>query len=125
MEKKLKSISEELGASATIDYILGSPPVNNDYNKTELVKKFLEEILKENQFSKTERSMGGEDFGYYQTVIPGVFVKVGVRKGEEVLQVHTSKFDIDEEAIPFSVSLFSYVIVKYFNELKFQINGID
>jgi amidohydrolase len=120
MDKNLKIISEKYGTLATLDYNIGSPPVNNDFRKTELVKKYLEEILGENQFIDVERSMGGEDFGYFQTVIPGVFIKVGVRKGEEILQVHTSKFNIDEDAIPFSVSLMSFILVKYFNELNGQ-----
>ncbi len=120
MNKSLKSISEKWEVSAKLDYNVGSPPVNNDFSKTERVKKYLEVILNENQFIDVERSMGGEDFGYFQTVVPGVFIKIGVRKDEEILHVHTSKFDIDEEAIPFSVGLMSYLLVIYFNELDSQ-----
>ena len=121
MNNSLKIVSEKWGVAATLEYIIGSPPVNNDFKKTELVKKYLEEILNENQFIDVERSMGGEDFGHYQIVIPGVFIKVGVKKGEENLQVHTSKFDIDEKSIPFSVSMLSYILMKYFHEVEGQI----
>ena len=64
--------------------------------------------------------MGGEDFGYYQTLIPGVFIRVGVRKNEEIIPVHNSRFDIDEESIPFSVGMMSHVIMKYFHEMEYQ-----
>lgn len=118
MANKLNALSENWGASAKLDYIKGSPPVNNDNEKTELIRNYLKEILHDRQFIDMERSMGGEDFGYYQTKIPGVFLKIGVKKGKKVVPVHSGKFDINENAIPFAVSIISYMLVRYFNELK-------
>jgi len=120
MKENLTIIANKWGASAELEYIIGAPPVTNDNQKTEQVKKYLDEILSENQFVNVERSMGGEDFGHYQTVKPGVFMKVGVRKNEEIIPLHNSKFDIDEESIPFSVGMMSYLFTKYFHEMEYQ-----
>ena len=82
------------------------------------MKKYLDEILSKDQFVNIERSMGGEDFGHYQTIKPGVFIKVGVQNNEKIIPLHNSNFDIDERAIPFTVSAMSYILVKYFDDIK-------
>jgi len=118
LNNSIKVIEDKWGVKANLEYIIGAPPVNNDFKKTEKVKKHLEEVLSSNQFINVERTMGGEDFGHYQAVIPGVFLTVGVRNKKEVIPLHNSKFDIDEKAIPFAVNIMSYTIIKYFNEME-------
>ena len=118
MNTSLKDIANKWGASSKFKFTFGSPPVNNDIKKTEQAKKYIDEVIEKKQFVHIERSMGGEDFGHYQTKIPGVFISVGVGKNKLNPDLHSSKFDIDERAIPFSVNILSYIIIRYFNELK-------
>jgi len=115
MNTTLDQIAEKWNASAELNYTEGSPPVNNDMVKTEQVKKYINEIIDKSQMANIERSMGGEDFGHYQTVIPGVFLRVGVGSKKVNLPLHNSKFDIDENAIPFAVSMMSYLLMRYFD----------
>ncbi len=42
----------------------------------------------------------------------GVFIRVGVKKNEEIIPVHSSKSDIDEESMPFYAGMMSYVMMK-------------
>ena len=118
MNNSLKTISNKWGASSKLEYIMGAPPVNNDIKKTEQIKKYIDEIIEKKQFVNIERSMGGEDFGHYQTKIPGVFMRVGVGNNKLIPALHNSKFDIDEKSIPFAVNMMSYLIIRYFNDMN-------
>lgn len=116
MNKTLKVISDKWEASSEVVFTEGAPSVNNDMDKTEQVKKYIYEIINTSQMVFIERSMGGEDFGHYQTVIPGVFIRVGVGANKVNPPLHNSKFDIDEQAIPFAVNIMSYIAMRYFTK---------
>ena len=118
MNNSLKIITNKWGVSSKLEYIMGAPPVNNDIKKTEQIKKYIDEIVEKKQFVNIERSMAGEDFGHYQAKIPGVFMRVGVGNNKLNPPLHNSKFDIDEDSIPFAVNMMSYLMVRYFNDMN-------
>jgi amidohydrolase len=120
MDNTIKITANKWNASSNMEYKIGAPPVTNDLKKTGQITKFINEILDKNQIVNIERSMGGEDFGHYQTLIPGVFLRVGVGKYKDNPPLHNSKFDIDEKSIPFMVTLMSYLIIRYFNDLNMK-----
>jgi hippurate hydrolase len=58
--------------------------------------------------------MGAEDFGYYTQQIPGCFFRLGVRNEVQgiIHNVHTPKFNIDENAIEIGMGVMSWLGVK-------------
>lgn len=71
------------------------PPVINDES---LVNSFIE-ANGADRVRIIEPQMIAEDFSLYQTVVPGIFVFVGVRNEAKgfIHPLHSSKFDFDEE----------------------------
>ena len=57
--------------------------------------------------------MGAEDFAYYSQEIPACFIRVGTGSSKETRNgLHTSNFDIDEEAMKTSIKLFSWLATR-------------
>ena len=63
---------------------------------------------------ETELRMGAEDFGFYTHVVPGCFYRLGVRNEAKgiVHNVHTPKFNIDEDAIVKGVQMMAWLGAK-------------
>jgi amidohydrolase len=59
--------------------------------------------------------MGGEDFAYYLDKVPGAFVRLGTgNKGKKTtFPWHHSRFNIDEDALPYGTALFVKCSVEY------------
>jgi hippurate hydrolase len=106
-----KSIVEGMGAELDLHIDIGYPTVDNDPVFTEAAWKLADEFMGKEQVEETEMRMGAEDFGYYTQVIPGCFYRLGVRNEAKgiVHQVHTPKFDIDENAIEIGIGMMAYL----------------
>jgi len=94
-------IAESMGAEAEIKIDVGYPTVDNDEKLTNKAKELAGNYLGSENVSETELRMGAEDFGYYTQKVPGCFFRLGVRNEAVgiVHNVHTPKFNIDENAI--------------------------
>jgi amidohydrolase len=94
-------LTESMGAKAEINIDVGYPTVDNDEKLTFDAKALVSDYLGDENVSETELRMGAEDFGYYTRKIPGCFFRLGVGNKSKgiVHNVHTSKFNIDENAI--------------------------
>ena len=59
--------------------------------------------------------MAAEDFAYYSHAADACFYLLGVRNEERGItsSLHTSTFDIDEDALKISTGLMTYVALKY------------
>ena len=94
-------LTESMGAKAEINIDVGYPTVDNDEKLTLDAKALASDYLGGENVSETELRMGAEDFGYYTQKIPGCFFRLGVGNKSRgiVHNVHTSKFNIDENGI--------------------------
>jgi hippurate hydrolase len=90
-----------MGAEADVLIDVGYPFVDNDPALTEVAWQLANEYWGAENVSETELRMGAEDFGYYTHVVPGCFYRLGVGNAEKgiVHNVHTPKFNVDEDAI--------------------------
>ena len=63
-------------------------------------------------------TMGSEDFAYYLQLVPGVFAQFGVREKaqSEVIPWHSSRFSIDEKAIPLAAAAYAQVAFDWLAE---------
>ena len=86
--------AEAFGAKVAIDWIQGPPPTINDKAWTNL---FLDVARKQGfTLQEAPKSLGGEDFAYYQEKLPGVFASIGTGLSAPN---HNPKFKVDPAAL--------------------------
>lgn len=111
-------IGEAFGVTCELSFIPDYPPLCNDPEATELVKRCLEhaddpEIRKVVEYPMMSPS---DDFAYYLEKIPGCYFYVGcTSKGVETPYFnHHPKFDIDEDALLVAAKAVGHVVCGYF-----------
>ncbi|MET8812511.1 M20 family metallopeptidase [Streptomyces sp. NPDC004549] len=97
------------GAKSEITYVRGVPPVVNDRESAELLRRAMVARRGLDSVESTEQSLGGEDFSWYLEHVPGAMARLGVRRPGErtVRDLHQGDFDADENAITVGVELFT------------------
>lgn len=62
--------------------------------------------------------MGGEDFSFYQQVMPGYMYLLGLQgeTGEKLASAHSPHFKVNEDALPYGAALQASLAVKYLLE---------
>jgi amidohydrolase len=90
------------GVTADVEYVRGVPPVVNDRSSAQLLAAASRLHLGPDSVVDAERSLGGEDFGWYLGRVPGALARLGVRRAgdDAVRDLHQGLFDVDEAAIP-------------------------
>ncbi|MYW17537.1 amidohydrolase [Streptomyces sp. SID486] len=96
-------------AKSEINYMRGVPPVVNDRESTELLRRAMVARRGMRSVESTEQSLGGEDFSWYLEEVPGAMARLGVRRPGErtVRDLHQGDFDADEYAIRVGVEMFT------------------
>ncbi len=95
----IDGIAGPLGATATVDYRPGSPPVVNDAEIIEVLRAAASEALGADSVLSTHRSMGSEDFARYLESVPGALLRLGAALPDRRTDLHAADFDIDERAV--------------------------
>ena len=100
-------------AKSEITYVRGVPPVVNDRESTELLRKAMVTRRGLRSVEGTEQSLGGEDFSWYLEHAPGALARLGVRTpGDRTSRdLHQGDFDADERAITVGVELFTAAVL--------------
>ncbi|MGL6069133.1 MAG: M20 metallopeptidase family protein, partial [Sediminibacterium sp.] len=114
IRKQAIGLVESMGAEIDIHIDIGYPTVDNDPILTDAAWKLADDYMGKENVSETELRMGAEDFGYYTQIVPGCFFRLGVRNEAEgiIHQVHTPKFDIDENAIEIGAGMMAWLGAK-------------
>jgi amidohydrolase len=106
LEECLRTIAlrhaEANGATASVNYRRGSPPLVNDESMVEFVRPAAEAAVGRDEVVLEPPVMGGEDFAYYAKAIPAVFAFVGARNATLGADKphHHPRFAIDESSMP-------------------------
>lgn len=106
-------VAAALGAKATVRWIEGPPPVINDAALAALGVESAEALGY--RAVKPELSLAGEDFAFYQRVVPGLFVFIGTEGSQEW---HHPAFNLDEQALPVAARFLADAAVRsleYYN----------
>lgn len=100
-----------MGAEAEVTIDIGYPFVENNPELTETAWQLAKEYWGNENVEETELRMGAEDFGYYAQIIPGCFYRLGVRNENKgiINNVHTPKFNIDEDAIGNGIQMMTWL----------------
>ncbi len=109
--KQAIGLVESMGGEIDLLIDIGYPTVDNDPAFTGANWQLAETYMGKENVEETEMRMGAEDFGYYTQQIPGCFFRLGVRNEAKgiVHNVHTPKFDIDENAIETGMGIMAWL----------------
>lgn len=113
MKKMADGIAESMGGSCEFNIIRGYPFLINDEALTERVRTFAAAYVGSENIEDLEIWMAAEDFSFYSQQAPACFYRLGVRNEEKGITapVHTSTFDIDEQALETGMGLMAWMTV--------------
>ncbi len=100
---------------ADFRYIRIAPPTINDPLVAKVGAEALRKLYGEDILGEMEKVMGGEDFAYFQELVPGAMAFIGTgnrEKGTDV-PLHTDKFNIDEDVLPVGAALHAQFALDY------------
>ncbi|MEP6467201.1 MAG: M20 family metallopeptidase, partial [Parafilimonas sp.] len=114
IKKQVIHIAEAMGAEADIKIDVGYPAVYNDAQTTDNAVVLAQEYFGNDKIEETELRMGAEDFGFYAQKIPACFFRLGVRNEQQgiVNNVHTARFNIDENALEYGAGIMAWLGMK-------------
>lgn len=101
--------AKSMGAEAILDIRKGYPFLMNDEKVTQKSVLHAKEYLGAENVIDLDLRMTAEDFAYYSQEIPGCFYRLGTGKSTGL---HTSTFNIDEDALEVSIGFMAYNAIK-------------
>ena len=113
IKKHAVGLVESMGAEIDLHIDVGYPFVlNNEVLCNDTIIKAAEYIGEKN-IQQTELRMGAEDFAYYSHLVPACFFRLGVGNTSKNISanVHTSVFNIDEDAIEIGMGVMAWLAV--------------
>lgn len=120
-EKRIRRVCENTAsayrATAELEYDQLVIPTINDEECSKIAENAAEKLFGKEAVAKFPMTTGGEDFSFYMKDIPGAFAFVGSRNDEKVTYYphHHPKFDIDEDCLEVSSSLYAQFALDYLN----------
>lgn len=113
IESTTRDVVAALGGRAQVDIVRGYPALINDAAATALARARAESFLGNDRVVDLPPAMWAEDFAYYGRERPSCFYNLGVRNESRgiVHAVHTSRFDLDEEALRIGSGLMAWIAI--------------
>lgn len=104
-----------MGGSCEVDLRVGYPFLVNDEKITEASKAFAIEYLGKEAVEDLALRMTAEDFAYFSQKKPACFYRLGIANPAKNIRsaLHTSTFDIDEDALKTGSGLMAYICLKH------------
>ncbi len=121
VKEKIKSIilsvCEKYKTTADINIENGYPFLVNDIELTASCKALAIEYLGKENVEDLPLRMTAEDFSYITQKVPSCFYRLGTGNKQKGITsgVHTSTFDIDEQALEISIGLMAWITI---NEMQ-------
>ncbi|XP_050237044.1 IAA-amino acid hydrolase ILR1-like 5 isoform X2 [Mercurialis annua] len=94
------------------------PAVVNDARLHSHVQRIGSLLLGSQNVKTNIKVMAGDDFAFYQEMIPGVMLSVGIRNEKigSIHSPHSPHFFLDEDVLPIGAALFTALAESYLNE---------
>jgi hypothetical protein len=107
-------ISSKYNTQTELNIIDGYPFLTNDASITQLCKQAAIDYLGKDNVENLPLRMTAEDFAYITQQVPSCFYRLGTGNKLKGITsgVHTSTFDIDEQALEISTGLMAYMAIK-------------
>lgn len=104
VDEVVPNLLAPLGVDVELKHQRGMPPVVNDEQCVRMLDGATREVLGPDSVVLTEQSLGGEDFAWYLSRVPGAMVRLGTRTpGGLAHDLHQGDLVVDERAIGIGV----------------------
>ncbi len=104
MKQTLAGCTAASGAQGELKWGSIQYPVTfNDPELTTANLAGLQRVMGKDNVVLSRPTLGGEDFAFYQKVIPGFFWFLGINNPSNTGAHHTAEFDVDEAVLPLGV----------------------
>ena len=117
IKEMAQGLAESLGGSCEVKIVHGYPFLVNDDKLTARTKLLAQEYMGAENVLDLPMRMGAEDFAYFSQEMPACFYRLGTGNIANGITsgLHTSTFDIDEDALVTGPGLMCWLAI---NELK-------
>ncbi len=120
MKEMVETIAKAYGGEATISFKNQTSITYNDPELTDKILPSLQKVAGTENVKLVKATTGGEDFSYFQEVLPGVYFFLGgMNPNEEskgAFPHHTPDFIIDESGMLLGVKAFTQLTLDYLNQ---------
>jgi amidohydrolase len=108
------AIAREYSIDVDFSIIKGYPSLYNNEPLTKDAIGFAKEYMGEENVITLDVRMTAEDFSYYSHEVPSCFYRLGTANASKGIThgLHTSRFNIDEEALKVGMGLMAYLTIK-------------
>ncbi len=108
------TVAQQMQGKCEVEIRKGYPFLSNNEDLTEEAIKSAKEFLGDDNVIDLDLRMTAEDFAFYSQEIPACFYRLGTANFEKGITagVHTSQFDIDENALETGMGLMAYLALK-------------
>jgi amidohydrolase len=116
LERVVAGICQATRARYTFEFVRGYPAMVNDEAFTQQAIDSVKALLGEQGIAHIPTpQLGGEDFAFFSQRVPSLMFRLGVRNETRgiVHGVHSSRFDLDEDALPIGTAALARVAMDY------------
>lgn len=119
IEKMIKDLSVGIAQANNGDseviYTRKYPPTINSEKESIFATEVAKELVgEENVHTNIDPCMGGEDFSYLLNEKPGAYLYIGQQDEKHAANLHTTKYDFNDNLLPLGVNFWVNLIYKYF-----------
>lgn len=117
MKKLAEDIAQQMGGTCDFRIEKGYPFLVNDEKTTSRARAAAEIYLGKENVEELPLRMTAEDFAFYSQQIPSCFYRLGTGNKLKGIKsgVHTSTFDVDEQALEIGSGLMAWLAVNELN----------
>ncbi len=116
LERVVAGVCQATRARYTFEFVRGYPAMVNDETFTRQAIESVTVLLGESAIAHIPTpQLGGEDFAFFAQRVPSLMFRLGVRNEVQgiVHGVHSSRFDLDEDALPIGAAALARVAADY------------
>ncbi len=96
---KLGEMLKFQGARMELQYRTENPPLVNNEQLNEKLRALACQMIGENKIVDVPMELGAEDFSFYTDKVPSLFIVVGAAIEGDHRELHSPRFDINEDAL--------------------------
>lgn len=118
LDEVVQQVAAPYGVDVSLEHIRGVPPVVNSEHETALLEAAARAELGEDGVVLTPQSMGGEDFAWFLSEVPGSMFRLGTHTpGGEEYDLHRGDYVVDEAAIGYGVQVLTAAALRSVRDL--------
>ncbi|WP_298899627.1 amidohydrolase [uncultured Psychroserpens sp.] len=118
MKEMTSTIAKAYGGEATITFQNNTTITYNDFDLVDQMLPTMQRVAGAKNVRLRKATTGGEDFSYFQEIIPGFYFFLGgmTPGNTEAFPHHTPDFKIDDDGLILGVKTMTHLALDYLNQ---------